>query len=191
MRRKSPTSAWRRSISSTKRTSETPSRAYTSLFEAAGAAAAATEAAVEAVGAAFEAAGAAFEAAALAFAAAEAAASAFEAAEAAALAAAVAAAAAGAGAAAAAFRGEAAPSARRKRLAITLTDAGTSCRDLIRFDPASDLVCSASQVRVFGVRRATEPVANLSRHQRASLTTERWRRIRLALAIGAAVRCAY
>ena len=117
MRRKSPTSAWRRSISSTKRTSETPSRASKSLFEPAGAAVAAdTEAAVEA-------AGAAFEAAALAFAAAEAAALAFEAA---ALAAAVAAAAAGAGAgaAAAACHGEAAPSARRKRLAITLTEAG-------------------------------------------------------------------
>ncbi len=73
--------------------------------------------------AAFEAAGAAFEAAALAFAAAEAAALAFEAAASAA-AVAAAAAGAGAGAAAAAFHGEAAPSARRKRLAITLTDAG-------------------------------------------------------------------
>ena len=124
MRRKFPTSAWRRSVSSTKRTPETPSRAYKSLFEAAAAAAdMAAEAAFEAAAAVFEAAAAAFEAAALAFAAAEAAALDFEAA---ALAAAVAAAAAGAGAgaAAAAFRGEAAPSARRKRLASTLTEAG-------------------------------------------------------------------
>jgi hypothetical protein len=36
---------------------------------------------------------------------------------------------------------------------------------LIRVDPASDLICSASQVmRAFGVRRATEPAANLSRN---------------------------
>src|ERR1700729_10931 len=44
-RRKSPTSAWRRSISTTKKTPETPSRAYKSLFEAAAAEAAAAEAA--------------------------------------------------------------------------------------------------------------------------------------------------
>src|ERR1700729_3883804 len=76
-RRKSPKSAWRLSISSTKKTPETPSRAYKSLFEPAGAPAAAdTEAAVESAGAAFAAA-AAFEPAALAFAAAEAAAVAF------------------------------------------------------------------------------------------------------------------
>ena len=154
MRRKSPTSAWRRFISSTKTTSEIPSRAYNSLFEAAGAAAAADMAAEAA---AFEAAAAAFEAAAGAFeaarAAVEAAALAFEAAEAAAsaLAAAVAAGAAAAavgagdGAAAAACHGEAAPSARRKRLAITLTEAG-ACRDLTRFGPGNDLVCSASRV---------------------------------------------
>ena len=80
MRRKSPTSAWRRSISSTKTTSETPSRAYKSLFEAAAADTAAEAAGAEAVAAAFEAAAAAFEAAALAFEAAEAAALAFEAA---------------------------------------------------------------------------------------------------------------
>ena len=71
-------------------TSETPTRAYKSLFEAAGAAAAATGAA------AFEVAGAAFEAAALALAAAAAAGAV--------------AAAAGAGSAAAACHGEAAPS---------------------------------------------------------------------------------
>jgi hypothetical protein len=131
MRRKSPTSAWPRSVSSTKTTSETPNQAYNSLFAAAAAvAAAATEAAAfEAAGAAFMAAGAAFEAAGAVV---EVAALAFEAAEAApsALAAAVAAGAAavaagaGDGAVAAACHGEAAPSARRKRLAITLTEAG-------------------------------------------------------------------
>ena len=70
-------------------------------------------------GGGFRGCGAAFEAAALAFEAAEAAALA-----AAAWRAAAAAAGAGAGAAAAACHGEAAPSARRKRLAITLTEAG-------------------------------------------------------------------
>ena len=126
-RRKSPTSAWRRFISSTKMTSETPSRAYKSLFEVAGAAAAADmaaeAAAFEAAEGAFEAAAAASEAAALAFAAAEAAALASAAA-----AAAGAAAGAGAGSVAAACHGEVAPSARRKRLAITLPEAGRYAR---------------------------------------------------------------
>src|SRR3984885_12355926 len=112
-RRKSPTSAWRRSISSTKKTPETPSRAYKSLFEAAGAAAAAATA---------------FEPAGLAFAAAEAAALAFAVAALAAAAAAAAAAGAGVGAAAAACHGEVAPSARLERLAITLTDAKRHAR---------------------------------------------------------------
>jgi hypothetical protein len=90
-------------------TSETPSRAYKSLFEAAGAAAAATEAAVEA-------AGAAFEAAAFALAAAVAAA---------------AAAGAGAGSAAAACHGEAAPSVemgadRRADLSVGKPGSSTS-----------------------------------------------------------------
>jgi hypothetical protein len=90
-------------------TSETPSRAYKSLFEAAGAAAAATEAAVEA-------AGAAFEAAAFALAAAGAAA---------------AAAGAGAGSAAAACHGEAAPSVemgadRRADLSVGKPGSSTS-----------------------------------------------------------------
>src|ERR1700733_14956261 len=121
MRRKSRTSAWRRSISSTKTTSETPSRAYKSLFEAAAADTAAEAARAEAAAAAFEAAGAAFEAAALAFEAAEAAALAFEAA--AGEAAAAVAAGAGAGAAVAAFRGGGAPLASPERLAVKLEDA--------------------------------------------------------------------
>jgi hypothetical protein len=127
MKRKSLTSAWRRSISSTK-TSETPSRAYNSLLsmEAEAAAVDMAAAAFEAAEAvAFEAAAAAFEAAAV-----EAAALAFEAAEAADLAAAAAegAAGAGAGAAAAACRGEVAPSARRERLAIALAEAAVRPR---------------------------------------------------------------
>jgi len=127
MRRKSPTSAWRRSISSTKTTSETPSRAYNSLFEAA--AADTAEAADTAAAAAFEAAAAAFEAVALeAAAAAEAAALAFVAAAGEAAAAAAAAAGAGAGVAVAACRGEVAPSARLGRLAITLIDARRHAR---------------------------------------------------------------
>src|SRR5580658_3563381 len=104
MRRKSRTSAWRRSISSTKTTSETPSPAYKSLFEAAAADTAAEAARAEAAAAAFEAAGAAFEAAA-------------------GEAAAAVAAGAGAGAAVAACRGEVAPSASLERLAIKLEDA--------------------------------------------------------------------
>ena len=123
--RKSPTSAWRRSISSTKKTKETPGLAYNwplcgqgaaadTVAEAAEAAAAFAPAALEA--AALEAAaGAALEAAAAA------AASAGEAA-------AAAAAAASAGSAAAACRGEVAHSARLERLAIALTDARRHAR---------------------------------------------------------------
>jgi hypothetical protein len=145
MRRKSRTSAWRRSISSTKTTSETPSRAYKSLFEAAAADTAAEAARAEAAAAAFEAAGAAFEAAALAFEAAEAAALAFEAAAGeAAAAVAAGAAGAGAGAAVAACRGEVAPSASLERLAIKLEDARGSCPGLTRFDSAKDFLCGAS-----------------------------------------------
>jgi hypothetical protein len=164
-RRKSPTSAWRRSISLTKMTSETPSRAYKSLFEAAGAAAAvdmaAEAAAFEAAeGAAFEAAAEAFEAAALAFAAAEAAALALAAAVAAG--AAAAAAGAGAGAAAAACHGEAAPSARRRRFAITLTGRASG-RDLTRFRPGqrSCLQCfpgDAHVLRAKSNRTGGEPI---------------------------------
>jgi hypothetical protein len=97
-------------------TSETPSRAYKSLFEAAGAAAAvdmaAEAAAFEAAEAAFEAAGAAFEAAAFALAAAGAAAAA-------------------AGSAAAACHGEAAPSVemgadRRADLSVGKPGSSTS-----------------------------------------------------------------
>ena len=115
-------SAWRRSISSTKTTSETPSRAYNSPLSMEAEAVAATEAAAfEAAGAAFEA--VAVEAAGPAFAAAEAAVLAFEAAALAGAGAAAVAAGALAGAAAAACHGEVAASARRKRLAITLTEA--------------------------------------------------------------------
>src|ERR1700722_7488829 len=176
-RRKSPTSAWRRSISSTKMTSETPSRAYNSLFEAAAAAAAAAGAG------GFVAGGAAVEAAALAFAAAEAAALALAAAAAAG--AAAAAVWAGAGAAAAACHGEAAPSARRKRLAITLTEAGlVPGFEQVRTRPTMLLQrfpCDARVRRAKSNRTGGEPIA---KHWRASLTTECWRRIRLALAFG-------
>jgi hypothetical protein len=173
-------------------TSETPSRAYNSLFEAAAAAAAATEAgafmaaeaAFMAAEAAFEAAGAAVEAAALAFAAAEAAALALAAAAAAG--AAAAAVWAGAGAAAAACHGEAAPSARRKRLAITLTEAGlVPGFEQVRTRPTMLLQrfpCDARVRRAKSNRTGGEPIA---KHWRASLTTECWRRIRLALAFGA------
>jgi hypothetical protein len=59
------------------------------------------------------------------------------------------------GAGAAACRGEAAPSARLERLAVTLTDAGRQVGLDERFDPANDLVPSASQVmRASGARRA-------------------------------------
>src|ERR1700677_1655516 len=79
MKRKSPTSVWRRSISSTKTTSETPSRAYNLPLSMEAEVVAATEAAAsEAAEAACEA--AAVEGAGPAFAAAEAAALAFEAA---------------------------------------------------------------------------------------------------------------
>jgi hypothetical protein len=163
MRRKSPTSVWRRSISSTKTTSETPSRAYNSLFEAAAADTAAEAARAEAAAAAFEAAGAAFEAAALAFEAAEAAALAFEAAAGEAAAAVAAAVGAGVGAAVAACRGEVAPSARLGRLGITLKDA--------RVVPGFDQVRPHQRRRLQGlpddarVRRAKSGrvTANLSR----------------------------
>jgi hypothetical protein len=66
MRRKSPTSAWRRSIFSTKTTSVTPGQAYNLLLSEAAAADTAAEAArAEAAAAAFEAAAPAFEAVAL------------------------------------------------------------------------------------------------------------------------------
>ena len=117
--RKSPTSAWRPSISSTKKTSVAPGQAYNLLLSEAAAADTAAEAAAAEVAAAFEAAEEAAEAAALAFAAAALAAAA--AAEAAAWA--------SAGAAAAACLGEVAPSgARLERLAITLTDARLHAR---------------------------------------------------------------
>ena len=131
MTRKSPTSAWRRSISSTKTTSEIPTQAYNWLSGQAAAAAAAgtaveAAAAPEAAVSAAAASGAAVSEAV----ASEAAAwepAAWEAAAAAAAAAAgeaaAAAAAAGAGAAAAACHGEVAGSARRERLAITWRDA--------------------------------------------------------------------
>src|ERR1700679_912009 len=129
MKRKSLTSVWRRSISSTKTTSETPSRAYNSLLSMeAEAAAVDMAAAVEAAGGvAFEAAGGGFEGAALGSGGAEAAALAFEAA---ALAAAVAAAAggAGAGAAAAGCRGGGGASSRPERLAIALAEAAVRPR---------------------------------------------------------------
>jgi hypothetical protein len=154
-------------------TSETPSRAYNSLFEVAGAAAAADMAAEAA---AFEAAAAAFEAARVAVAAA---ALAFEAAEAVALALAAAAAAgvvaaavwAGDGAAAVACHGEAAPSARRKRLAIALTEGGP----MSGFDRvARDLVFSASRVmRASRALRATDPGEPIKKRWRSCLTTER------------------
>jgi hypothetical protein len=122
MRRKSPTSAWRRSISSTKKTSVTPCQACNLLHSEAAAADTAAEAAEAA--AAFEPAEEAAEPLALpAAAAALEAAAAAEAAAGEAAAAAEAVAGAGAGVAAAACRGEVAPSGvRLERLAITLTD---------------------------------------------------------------------
>src|SRR5271163_3321479 len=125
MRRKSRTSAWRRSISSTNKTLETPGQAHNLLLfdqaaaaDTAAEAAAAEAAAAEAAEAALEAAEAALEAAEAAL---EAAAEAGEAA--------AAAAGAGAGAAAAAGRGEVAPpGARLEGLAITLTDASRHAR---------------------------------------------------------------
>src|SRR5271170_5411192 len=123
MRRKSRTSAWRRSISSTNKTLETPGQAHNLLlFDQAAAADTAAEAAA-AEAAAAGAAEAAVEAAEAAVDAAEAAV------EAAAEAGEAAAAAAGAGAAAAAGRGEVAPpGARLEGLAITLTDASRHAR---------------------------------------------------------------
>ncbi len=124
MRRKSPTSAWRRSISSTKTTWEAPSRACNLLLTVEEAAAADTAAAAPEAAAAFGAAASeAAEAAALASAAAGAAASAGAAAAGEAAAAAAAAPGAGGGPAAAACRGEVATSARPRRLAVTMTDA--------------------------------------------------------------------
>jgi hypothetical protein len=178
-RRRSPTSAWRHSIFSTKTTLEPPERGYNKRLSEGAAAAdmAAEEGAAEAV-AAFEAAplegaeAAPLEvagAAALAFAAA---------ALAAAAAAAAVVARSGVGAAAAACRGEVAPSARPARLAITLTDARRHAPGSTRFDPAKNLVCNASQMmRASGARRAarwrrTYREALAQKHQRASLTTE-------------------
>jgi hypothetical protein len=115
MRRRSPTSAWRRSISSKKKTSQTPGQAYNLLLCEQ---AAAADTAAEAAGAApaFEAAEALALPAAL-----EAAALESGAAAAGEVAAAAAAAGVGAGVAAAAGRGEVAPSgARLEGLAITL-----------------------------------------------------------------------
>ena len=126
MRRKSPTSAWRHSISSTKKTSETPGQAYNLLLSDQAAAADTAAAAAEAA-AAFEPAEEASEVAPLE-AAAAAAAAALAFAAAALAAAAAAAAAAGAGAAAAACRGEVVSSARLERLATTVTDARRRAR---------------------------------------------------------------
>jgi hypothetical protein len=165
--RKSPTSAWRRSISST-RISETPDQAYKLHGERA--------AAVDAAAEAFEAAGA-FEAVALGSAAVGAAALAV--AEAAALAllaaaagaAAVAAAAGAGGAGAAACRGEVAPSsARLERLAITLTDARRHAR--VRPGRGSCLQRFPGDACVRR-ERAAEWVANLSRSASGSTRTAR------------------
>ena len=70
---------------------------------------------------------------------------------------------AGAGAAAAACHGEAAPSARRKRFAITLTEAGASCRDLTRFGPGQRSCLRRFPGDAHVLRaKSNRPVANLS-----------------------------
>jgi hypothetical protein len=125
--RRSRTSASRRSIFSTKKTSETPGQAYKLLSEQAAEAAAADTAEAAAAPEAAMSEAAVSEAA--AWGAAEAVASAAAAAAVAAAAGEAAAAAAGAGAgAAAACPGEVAASARLERLAIALTDASRRAR---------------------------------------------------------------
>ena len=175
MTRKSPTSAWRRSISSTKKTSETPGQAY-NLRLRAGCGGCGCGHGCGGCGGPEAAAGRLRcrrlprEAAAL------------EAAEAAALeaaaavageaaAAAAAAAGAGAGAAAAACRGEVAASARLERLAITLTDA--SVMPGLTGSTRKDLVCSASQAvrRVSASGRRYETRARAERDARTDLMT--------------------
>jgi hypothetical protein len=137
-------------------TSEIPSRAYKSLFEAARAAAA-VDMAAEA--AAFEAARAAFEAAALAFEAAEAAALALAAAVAAG------AAAAGAAAAAAACHGEAAPSVEMsadRRADLSVRKPGSSTSPIVG--------CFRSNIGCLLASKRSPPSLSLqgvSEHQRA------------------------
>jgi trimeric autotransporter adhesin len=167
-KRKSPTSAWRRSLSSTKKTSETPARACNLLLSEPAAAVDTAAEDAEAAGAFEPAEGAALEAAAAAEAAASA--SAAAAGEAAEAAGAVAVApGAGAGAAAAACRGEAAPSgARLERLAVCVDATGhRSC--LTALDPAKDFVCSASPRERPRASLATKPGAGVGSGRRNSV----------------------